>query len=57
MNANEKPVIASTPSGGSASEKVTLNESGDDVMDWADEKPATDEELKAFKIVGQPFEE
>ena len=54
-NCDGQPSLA--PATCSASEKVTLNESGDDVMDWADDEPATDEELKAFKIVGQPFEE
>lgn len=41
------------------SEKIkveTLNEEGNDLIDWVEPIP-TDEELRKFLIVGQPFED
>lgn len=58
QRAEAKRQSSLTPAPCSAVEKVTLDDSGDDVMDWAeDTTPPTDDQLRAFKIVGQSPDE
>jgi hypothetical protein len=36
-------------------ERVTLNETGNDVVDWVNEEPMTDKKLSEFLLIGPPF--